>query len=187
MAANQQRLTDMEEAENAGKRKVEAEAEELRQAEEDRVAEEESLLRAEQDCERKLLEVGADEACAEALISMLTASVGSYREVVEGLHGLIGGIVADPQEARLRLVRAANEGFQQKLGRQPGVWQFLRGVGFENRARSSLPAGLPASLGMPPGPPHERFLLLEEPDMMNAYEAWGAWHGRLSQIAKFLQ
>ncbi|CAE8648909.1 unnamed protein product, partial [Polarella glacialis] len=90
-------------------------------------------------------------------------------------------------EARLRLVRAANEGFQQKLGRQPGVWQFLRGVGFENRARSSLPAGLPASLGMPPGPPHERFLLLEEPDMMNAYEAWGAWHGRLSQIAKFLQ
>eukprot|EP00933_Yihiella_yeosuensis_P022559 TRINITY_DN17761_c0_g1_i2.p1 TRINITY_DN17761_c0_g1~~TRINITY_DN17761_c0_g1_i2.p1 ORF type:complete len:321 (-),score=112.40 TRINITY_DN17761_c0_g1_i2:32-994(-) len=187
MQANQERLDAQREAEEAEKRKLEAEEAARKEAEEARIEEEEMLMRAEQDTERRLVEVGPEETCAEALVSMLTASVGDYRAVVEGLQHMLASIASEPQEPRLRVIRIANEGFQEKLGRRPGVWTFLRGIGFENLTRESLPPGLPAAVGMPPGPPTERFLLLQEPDMMNKYEEWTAWHNRINQVAKFLQ
>merc|ERR1712012_1503781 len=98
-------------------------------------AEEEALLRAEQDSELRLAEVGADGACSEALASMLAAPVGPYRAAVEALAAMLGGIASEPQDVRLRVLRVANAGFQEKLGRRPGVWLFLRGVGFEPQSR----------------------------------------------------
>merc|ERR1712039_516662 len=112
---------------------------------------------------------------------------GAYREAVEALHSMLGGIAGEPEDARLRLIRIANEGFQQQLGRRPGVWLFLRCVGFETRMRESLPQGLIASLGMSGGPPTERFLWLREPSMLDDYDAWVSWHNRIKVIARFLQ
>merc|ERR1712107_363355 len=74
------------------KRKAAEEERAEREAEAQRKAEDEALLRAEEECERRLVEGGADVACAEALVSMLAASVGAYREVVEGLHSILGAI-----------------------------------------------------------------------------------------------
>jgi len=187
MAENEQRLRELREAEEEAERQRAAQEEARRQAEAAREAEDEALRRAEEEGERRLAEVGPDAACGEALVAMLGAPVGRYREAVEALQGMLGGIAAEPSDARLRLVRVANEGFQERLGRRAGVWLFLRGVGFEPQTREALPAGLTASLGIGSGPPTERFLLLREPNMLEAYEEWLAWHERLRGIAGFLQ
>lgn len=187
MTVNEQRLRQLQEAQDEAERRRAAKEEEQRRAAVAQQAEYEALQRAEEEGERRLAEIGADAACCEALTSMLASPVGKYREVVEALSGMLGGVAAEPADARLRLVRAGNEAFQETLGRRPGVWLFLRGVGFEPRARESLPVALLSAFGMGPGLPTERFLWLQEPDMFNAYEQWLAWHERIKGIAAFLQ
>lgn len=186
LAENEQRLQEQRAREEAEERQRLEEEEKKRQAEAALQAEEEALIRAEQEGEMRLTEIGPDPACGEALAAMLAAPVGAYRAAVEGLHGMLGGIAAEPQDVRLRVVRVANEGFQQQLGRRPGVWLFLRGVGFEVHPRESLPSGLLASLGLSGGHASDRFLLLREPDMMQAYDEWLPWHERIKGIAGFL-
>merc|ERR1712176_443529 len=110
--------------------------------------EDELLQRAEAEGEARLAAIGPDAACGEALATMLSAPVGRYREAVEALHGLLSGIAAEPADASIRLLRVAHERFQERLGRRPGVWLFLRGLGFEPRTRDALPEGLAASLGL---------------------------------------
>lgn len=187
VAESERRMRELREAEEKADRQRAAHEAEQRQAEAALEAESEALRRAEEESELRLVEVGPDAACGEALVAMLAAPAGRYRQVVEALHGMLSGIAAEPSDTRLRLIRVANEGFQNKLGRRPGVWLFLRAVGFESRVRDSLPAGLPASLGISSGQPTEQFLLLQEPDMFNAYEEWLSWHERIKGIASFLQ
>mmetsp|Transcript_27281 Transcript_27281/g.64016 ORF Transcript_27281/g.64016 Transcript_27281/m.64016 type:complete len:417 (+) Transcript_27281:3-1253(+) len=187
LSENEQRLRELREAEEEAERQRAEKEEAERRAEAAREAEEEALQRAQEEGERRLAEVGPDAACGEALVAMLAAPVGRYRAAVDALHGMLGGIAAEPSDVSLRLARVANEGFQERLGRRPGVWLFLRGVGFEPHVRDALPKGLLGSLGIGPGPPTEPFLLLKEPDMFNAYEEWLAWHERIKAIAGFLQ
>lgn len=187
MAENEERLQAQQAEEQEAEQLRRAKEEAKRQAEAWLAAEEEALLRAEQESELRLAEVGPDEACGEALAAMLAAPVGPYRAAVEALVSMIGGVAAEPEERGRRLLRVANEGFQQQLGRRPGVWLFLRGAGFEPRAREALPSGLLASLNIGGGPPSERFLLLTEPNMMEAYEEWLLWHTRIKEIAAFLE
>lgn len=186
LAESEERLKAQQARELEAERRRREDEEARRKAEAAAAAEEEALLRAEQDGELRLAEVGPDAACAEALAAMLAAPVGPYRAAVEALRGLLAGVAAEPQDARLRVIRLANEGFQQELGRRPGAWLFLRGVGFEPLTREVLPQGLLTSLGLGGGPPGERFLYLREPNMMEAYEEWQAWHERVKAIADFL-
>eukprot|EP00443_Scrippsiella_acuminata_P030084 CAMPEP_0115318838 /NCGR_PEP_ID=MMETSP0270-20121206/79424_1 /TAXON_ID=71861 /ORGANISM="Scrippsiella trochoidea, Strain CCMP3099" /LENGTH=391 /DNA_ID=CAMNT_0002738447 /DNA_START=1 /DNA_END=1173 /DNA_ORIENTATION=+ len=186
LAENEQRLQEQRAKQEAEERQRLEEEEKRRQAEAALQAEEDALIRAEQEGEMRLAEIGPDPACGEALAAMLAAPVGPYRAAVEGLHGMLGGIAAEPEDVRLRVVRVANEGFQQQLGRRPGVWLFLRGVGFEVCSRESLPSGLLASLGLSSGNASDRFLYLREPNMMEAYEEWLTWHERIKGVAGFL-
>lgn len=187
LAESEQKLQAQRQAEEEAERQNAEKQAAQRELDIVHAAEAEALLQVEKKIELRLAEVGPDNACAEALVEMLAAPAGVYRTAVEALHGMLGGIAAEPADARRRMVREANEGFQQQLGRRPGVWFFLRGVGYEPRMRDSLPSGLAVSLGVGVGPPSERFLLLQEPDMMNDYEAWLAWHMRITAIASFLQ
>ncbi|CAE7894871.1 unnamed protein product, partial [Symbiodinium sp. KB8] len=105
----------------------------------------------------------------------------------------VTAIASEPADVWLRLIRIGNEGFQQKLGRQPGVWHL--GVsesrrGFSSGALASAlwrASDLVAALGLSSSGPTERFLMLAEPDMMSAYEDWNKWHKRLLAISGFLQ
>lgn len=187
MEENQRRMEAQRAAEEAERRRLEEERRAEQEAEANRLASEDALLRMEKECDAKLARLGANGSCAEALASMLAAAVGAYREVVEGLQNMVTAIASEPADVRLRLIRIGNEGFQQKLGRQPGVWLFLRGLGFRALARESLPSDLVAALGLSSSGPTERFLMLAEPDMMSAYEDWNKWHKRLLAISGFLQ
>lgn len=186
MAQNEQKAQAQRDAQEAEERKLAEEREAQRLAEEASAAEEELFRQAELEGERLLAEVGPDGACASALATMLAAHVGEYREAVEALSGMISGIAAEPEDVRLRVVRAGNDGFRQKLGRRPGVWLFLRGVGFEAFAREALPQGLLAHLNIGTVQAGERFLWLKEPKMLEEYEEWQAWHARVKAIAGFL-
>lgn len=186
-AESAHKLQEQRQAEEEAEWKRVAEEQAQRSAAAAQAVEDELLQRAEAEGERRLAEVGPDAACGEALVAMLATPVGVYRDVVESLKGMVGGIAAEPSDTRLRLLRVANEDFQRCLGRRPGVWFFLRCVGFELRARDSLPGGIIAALGIPGGPPSERFLYLQEPDMLNAYEQWLPWHARIKSIAEVLQ
>lgn len=186
MEESEKKLQQQREEEEEERRKLEAEAEAKRKAEEQLAAEEEAFRRAQEEEEKRFAEVGPDSACAEALVGMLAMPVSAYREATEALHGMIASVASEPEDARLRVIRIANEGFQQKLGRRPGVWLFLRGVGFIARPREDLPSGLIAALGGT-GAPGERFLWLKEPDMLSDFEAWVAWHARVKSIADVLQ
>lgn len=174
-------------AEEAARLKREEDLRAEQQAEADRLASEDAVLRMEKECDLKIAQLGANAACAEALSSMLAASVGSYRDIVEGLQSMISSIAAEPADVRLRLIRIRNEEFQQRLGRQPGVWLFLRATGFKVMAREHLPGDLVTMLSLSSGPPNERFLWLTEPDMMNAYDEWNQWHKRMLATSNFLQ
>jgi len=187
IAADAARLRAQDEAERLARKRLADEEAARLQAEAAVAAEEEALLRLEQEGERRLTEDGPEAACAEALIAMLGCPVGTYREAIEALRDMIGSIASEPQDPRRRMVRLANEGFQQRLGRVQGVWLFLRGTGFTPKYRRDMPEALITALGLGPGPPTERFLMLEEPDMLSAYEEWSAWHGRIKVIANFLE
>ena len=173
--------------EEAARKKQEDEIRLEQQKEAARLSAEDALLRMEHESDAKILKLGANAACADALSSMLAASVGVYRGIIEGLESMVTSIAAEPADLRLRLIRIRNEGFQERLGRQPGVWQFLRALGFQAFSREELPSDMVTMLNLSSSPPQERFLLLKEPDMMNAYEEWTRWHKRLLQIAQFLQ
>mmetsp|Transcript_62225 Transcript_62225/g.135910 ORF Transcript_62225/g.135910 Transcript_62225/m.135910 type:complete len:425 (+) Transcript_62225:94-1368(+) len=187
MAANAQRIQEQSAQEEAERRAREQEEESRKQVLLLQQAEEEALMRALEESERTLKENGKEAAVVEALSNMLAASCGDYRALVEALSGLLGGIASEPQDARLRTIRVANEGFQTRLGRRPGVWLFLRAVGFEVETRSELPAGLISALGLPTtGPPSEKFLMMKEPDIMNAHEEWCQWHEKIKALSRFL-
>lgn len=184
---NQKKMDAQRAMEEAARLKQEEELRQEQQKEAARLAAEDALLRMEQESETKISKLGADAACADALSSMLAASVGVYRGIIEGLETMVTSIAAEPADVRLRLIRIRNEGFQERLGRQPGVWLFLRALGFRAMSRDELPSDLVAMLNLSSSPPQERFLLLKEPDMMNAYEEWSQWHKRLLAIGNFLQ
>lgn len=186
MEQNEQKAQAQREAQEAEERKQAAERDAQRLAQQAAAEEEQVLLQAELEGERVLAEHGPDGACASALTTMLSAHVGEYREAVEALSGMISAVAAEPEDARLRVMRAGNEGFRQKLGRRPGVWLFLRGVGFEAFTREALPQGLLAHLNIGTVQAGERFLWLKEPKMLEAYEEWQAWHARVKTIAGFL-
>ncbi|CAJ1450485.1 unnamed protein product [Effrenium voratum] len=187
MEENRKRMEAQQAAEEAARLKREEDLRAEQQAEADRLASEDAVLRMEKECDLKIAQLGANAACAEALSSMLAASVGSYRDIVEGLQSMISSIAAEPADVRLRLIRIRNEEFQQSLGRQPGVWLFLRATGFKVMAREHLPGDLVTMLSLSSGPPNERFLWLTEPDMMNAYDEWNQWHKRMLATSNFLQ
>ena len=174
-------------AEEAARLKQEEELRQEQEKELARLAAEDALLRMEKESDAKIARLGANAACAEALSSMLAASVGVYRGIVEGLETMVTSIAAEPADIRLRLIRIRNEDFQERLGRQPGVWLFLRALGFQALSREDLPTDMVTMLNLSSSPPNERFLLLKEPDMMNAYEEWTQWHKRLLSVANFLQ
>lgn len=186
LAENQQRLQDQQSKGAAERREIEEKEARRLQQEALWRAEEEAMVRAEQESEQILAAAGPNAACLQALAFMLAAPVGPYRTAVENLSGMLGGVASEPQDMRQRLIRVANEGFQTRLARRPGVWLFLRAVGFDIVWRESLPGGLAASLGLGVGPADERFLMLREPDMMTAYEEWSRWHGRVKAVASFL-
>jgi len=186
MAENEERLKAKRAREEEDARQKAAEEEARQKAAAELQAEEEALQRAEQEGEARLAAVGPDAACAEALAAMLAVPVGVYRRAVSALHELLAAVAAEPQDVRLRVVRVANEGFHESLGRRPGARLFLRGVGFQPRSRESLPSGLIAALGLGSGPPAERFFYLQEPNMMEAYEEWNLWYERIKAIAGFL-
>merc|ERR1711865_1318211 len=123
-------------------KQLELEAEAQRQIDAANAAEEETIRRTLLEEEQRIAEVGPDQACAEALVMMLRMPVGVYREAVEALHMMLAGIASEPEELGLRVIRIANEGFQKSLGRRPGCWLFLRGVGFVPQTRETLPPGL---------------------------------------------
>merc|ERR1712039_986849 len=106
-------------------RALAAEAEAKRQEELARAIEDELLQRAEEEGEKRLTEIGADAACGEALVTMLGSNVGKYRETVEALHGILSGIASEPADPSIRLLRVAQEEYQERLGRKPGTWLFL--------------------------------------------------------------
>mmetsp|Transcript_14021 Transcript_14021/g.38315 ORF Transcript_14021/g.38315 Transcript_14021/m.38315 type:complete len:418 (-) Transcript_14021:177-1430(-) len=187
LAANEDAARKQHEEREAEERKRREEEEAKRRAEAALAEELEALRRAEVEGEARLREIGPDAACCEALVGMLAAPVGPYRAVVEALQAMLAGIAAEPQDWKLRVIRLDNEGFQDRLGRRPGVWLFLRGLGFEPLERQTLPEGLGASIGLGPGPADERFIVLHEPDMFNDFERWKAWHERLTCISQFLQ
>ena len=184
---NQQKLEAQRAAEEAARLKAEEELRAEQEKEFLRVTAEDALLRMEKESDLKISQLGANAACAEALSTMLAASVGAYRGIVEGLETMISSIAAEPADVRLRLIRIRNEGFQERLGRQPGVWLFLRAVGFQQKTREDLPSDLVSMLNLSSSPANERFLFLMEPEMMNAYDEWSIWHKRLRAIAQFLQ
>eukprot|EP00444_Apocalathium_aciculiferum_P008177 CAMPEP_0183416806 /NCGR_PEP_ID=MMETSP0370-20130417/24010_1 /TAXON_ID=268820 /ORGANISM="Peridinium aciculiferum, Strain PAER-2" /LENGTH=422 /DNA_ID=CAMNT_0025600343 /DNA_START=17 /DNA_END=1285 /DNA_ORIENTATION=+ len=186
LAENEHRLREKGAREAAERQAREEDERQKQQALAAAQAEEEALLRAEQEGEAVLAASGPEAACVQALAAMLAAPVGRYRAAVEGLHGMLGGIAAEPQDMSFRLIRVANEDFQENLGRRPGVWLFIRGVGFVVETRDALPSGLIASLGLPGGAPTDRFLILKEPDMMTAYAEWSQWHERIKAVAGFL-
>jgi len=163
-----------------------AEAEAMRISMQKMEEEEEKLQMARAEVERRVAEVGLDSVCVEALTSMLTMSVGSYRDIMATLSTLVSGIVAEPADARLRLLRVKSTHFQQKLGKKEEVWSILRGIGFELRTRETLPAGLPVALGISSGPSTEPFLWLHELNMLEDYDGWMVWHERLRKIASSL-
>jgi len=178
------------------KKREEQEAEERKRKEEEEAAqratavfaeETEALRRAEHEGEIRLREIGPDVACGEALVNMLAAPTGAYRAAVEALHLLLGGVAEEPQDMRHRVLRLSNAVFQEQMGRRPGVWLFLRSVGYGARDRQALPEGVGAALGLGAAHAEERFLYLGEPDMFNAYDAWTVWHKRITCIAGFLE
>ncbi|CAK8985438.1 unnamed protein product [Durusdinium trenchii] len=187
MEENQKKWQAQQAAEEAARLKQEEELRAEQQKELNRLAAEDALLRMEKESDAKVAKLGANAACAEALSSMLAASVGAYRGIIEGLEAMISAIAAEPADVRLRVIRVRNEDFQERLGRQPGVWLFLRAVGFQQMTREDLPGDLVSALSLSSSPPTERFLLLMEPDMMNAYDEWSKWHQRLRAVASFLQ
>ena len=184
---NQKKMDAQRQAEEAARLKQEEELRQEQEKELAKLAAEDALLRMEKESDAKIARLGANAACAEALSSMLAASVGVYRGIVEGLETMVTSIAAEPADIRLRLIRIRNEDFQERLGRQPGVWLFLRALGFQALSREDLPTDMVTMLNLSSSPPNERFLLLKEPDMMNAYEEWTQWHKRLLSVANFLQ
>lgn len=186
MVESELRLQAQREAQAEAERKRAEEEAARKKVEEAAAAEEEMLRKEEEDGERRLVEVGPNVLGGEALVAMLASPVGPYREAIEALHGMLQGIASEPQDVRLRLIRTSNEGYQKRLARHPGARVFLRCVGFQSKTRESLPVGLAAAVGLGVGPPSEMFLLLQEPDMMTAYEEWISWHERLKAIANFL-
>lgn len=187
LVENERKMEAQRVREEAVRRREEEEQREEREREAQRASAEDALLRMEQEADGKIARLGAKGACGEALSSMLAASVGAYRGVVEGLEAMITAVASEPADLRLRLIRIRNEEFQERLGRQPGVWLFLRAVGFEAMSREQLPSDVVKALNLSSSPPTERFLFLSEPDMMKAYEEWSQWHQRLRAIASFLQ
>jgi len=187
LAENERRLQAQRDADaDAEKKRAAQEAAQL-QTEAALAAEDDALRRAEEAEELRLTEVSPDVACGEALVAMLAMPVGHYREVVEALHGILAGIAAEPEDHRRRVLRTGNELFQERLARRPGTWFFLRGIGFQPMSRSSLPAGLATTLGLAAGTPSERFLVLEEPSMIDVFEEWKVWHAHIKGVADFLQ
>lgn len=183
LSDNQRKMDAQRAMEEAAQLKREEELRQEQEKEAARLAAEDALLRMEKESDVKISKLGANAACAEALSSMLAASMGVYRGIIEGLENMVTSIAAEPADVRLRLIRIRNEGFQERLGRQPGVWLFLRALGFQAMSREDLPTDMVAMLNLSSSPPQERFLLLQEPDMMNAYEEWTQWHKRL--LAEF--
>lgn len=191
LADDQRKAAEREAAAAAVARRLEEEAARRLLVEAAVGAEADELARARAQEERRLVELGPDGACKEALTSMLSLAAGAYREALEALQGMLARIASEPGDPRWRLIRLANEGFQQVLGRRPGAWLFLRGVGFVLKAREELTrskgfAGV-LSAADASGPAADKFLVLEEPDMMGDFEAWTAWHVRIKHIALFLE
>jgi len=166
------------------KHRLEVETAQLR-AEAFLMAEEERLRLMEQEEEAQVRALGQN-ACRQALVTMLSMHVGSFRVVIEGLAGIFSAIVAEPADGRRRVIRLKNEEFREKLGRRPGVWLFFRGAGFDVRPRGELPPELSKVLDLEGGQQSERFLVLSEPNMMGNYEEWVEWHHKLRFIAAFL-
>merc|ERR1712050_69627 len=102
-----------------------------------------------------------------------------YRGVIDALRDMLVAIASEPGDVKLRVVRLANEEFQQVLGRRPGTWLFLRGVGFESCSHESLmrSPGFAGCLGTgdnASASSSEQFLALKEPNMLNDFETWNA-------------
>merc|ERR1712232_396655 len=133
-------------------------------------------------------------ACKEALTSMLAVAAGTSRGAVDALRDMLVAIASEPGDVKLRVIRFGNENFQQVLGKRPGAWLFLRGVGFEPCSHESLMSspGFAGCLGSgdtssAASSSSEQFLALKEPNMLNDFEVWNAWHMRLKRIASFLE